>query len=179
MAHKLHAFTGLSAPSLSCSAELERSGSFVSAVYVLKGRLDSLIAPVSRKTGGIFSRADGLWQHTCFELFLRLPAGDEYLEFNFSPAGAWNAYKFDGYRAGMRPLSDVCLQYSDWQSDGKEARLEIKLEAAELSDIKAGSMQAGLTAVLETSDQGLSYWALAHPGEKPDFHNSKGFLVRL
>jgi hypothetical protein len=57
--------------------------------------------------------------------------------------------------------------------------LEIKLEAAELSDIKAGSMQAGLTAVLETSDQGLSYWALAHPGEKPDFHNSKGFLVRL
>ena len=29
----------------------------------------------------------------------------------------------------------------------------------------------GLSAVIETTDGALSYWALAHPAEKPDFHH--------
>jgi hypothetical protein len=49
-------------------------------------------------------RADGLWEHTCFELFLLDPASGAYLEFNFSPSGQWAAYRFDGYRAGRRDL---------------------------------------------------------------------------
>lgn len=49
-------------------------------------------------------RCDGLWQNTCFELFVR--SGDEscYREYNFAPSGAWAAYHFDGYRIGMKPL---------------------------------------------------------------------------
>jgi hypothetical protein len=49
-------------------------------------------------------RADGLWRATCFELFLRDPDDDSYLEFNFSPSGQWAAYHLDDYREGMRPL---------------------------------------------------------------------------
>ena len=49
-------------------------------------------------------RADGLWERTCFELFLRDPESGAYLEFNFSPSGQWAAYRFDGYRAGRRDL---------------------------------------------------------------------------
>jgi hypothetical protein len=49
-------------------------------------------------------RADLLWQHSCFELFLMDPESGDYLEFNFSPSGRWAAYRFDGYRAGMRDL---------------------------------------------------------------------------
>jgi hypothetical protein len=50
------------------------------------------------------SRADGLWQTTCFELFLRRPGSEIYIEFNFSPSGEWAAYGFDGYRDHMHDL---------------------------------------------------------------------------
>jgi len=50
------------------------------------------------------ARADGLWQRTCFELFLRRPGHAGYWEFNFSPSGEWAAYRFDDYRAGMDQL---------------------------------------------------------------------------
>ena len=34
-------------------------------------------------------RADGLWQHTCFEAFIRHEGKPGYYEFNFAPSGAW------------------------------------------------------------------------------------------
>src|SRR4051794_33386983 len=50
---------------------------------------------------------DGLWQHTCFEAFLR-PDGDEsYYEFNLAPSLHWAAYRFSGYRSGMEPVREV------------------------------------------------------------------------
>lgn len=59
-------------------------------------RLPSPVAP---------ARIDGLWRTTCFELFVANRDGARYREFNFSPSGAWAAYAFDGYRAGMQPLA--------------------------------------------------------------------------
>jgi hypothetical protein len=50
-------------------------------------------------------RQDGLWQHTCFELFVRDCGSEAYLEFNLSPSGCWAAYVFDAYRAGQRELA--------------------------------------------------------------------------
>ncbi|HEY0085114.1 MAG TPA: hypothetical protein VGB65_04305, partial [Allosphingosinicella sp.] len=49
-------------------------------------------------------RAEGLWERTCFELFLRQGDGPGYCEFNFSPSGEWAAYRLDGYRAGLGHL---------------------------------------------------------------------------
>ncbi|MGH6786431.1 MAG: GIY-YIG nuclease family protein, partial [Novosphingobium sp.] len=52
-------------------------------------------------------RRDGLWQSTCFELFLMCPDG-RYFEFNLSPSTEWALYAFDSYRTGMRrPTVDV------------------------------------------------------------------------
>src|SRR6266851_4852662 len=48
------------------------------------------------------ARADDLWQHTCFEAFVRASSGPAYYEFNFAPSTEWAAYRFDGYRSGMR-----------------------------------------------------------------------------
>ena len=50
------------------------------------------------------ARVDGLWQRTCFELFLLDADDGSYREFNFSPSGEWAAYAFEGYRDGMRAL---------------------------------------------------------------------------
>ena len=46
-------------------------------------------------------RADGLWETTCFELFLRPDGGTAYCEFNLSPSERWNAYDFAARREGM------------------------------------------------------------------------------
>ncbi|HBR83499.1 MAG TPA: hypothetical protein DD861_04765, partial [Erythrobacter sp.] len=57
-------------------------------------------------------RADGLWQTTCFELFLRPDGGTAYHEFNLSPSERWNAYRFSAPRDGMSewpmPRDAVC-----------------------------------------------------------------------
>jgi hypothetical protein len=37
----------------------------------------------------------------------------------------------------------------------------------------------GLSAVIEDVDGGLSYWALAHPSDKPDFHHPDSFALTL
>src|SRR5581483_5058095 len=53
------------------------------------------------------ARADELWRHTCFEAFLRIPGEGSYLELNFSPSGEWAAYRFEGYRSGMRSDPEI------------------------------------------------------------------------
>ena len=39
-------------------------------------------------------------------------------------------------------------------------------------------VQDELLAVIEAID-GFSYWALRHPADKPDFHNTEGFALLL
>lgn len=42
-----------------------------------------------------------------------------------------------------------------------------------------GDWLAGLSAVIEEADGTLSYWALAHPAGKPDFHHPDCFVLEL
>ena len=44
------------------------------------------------------ARVDGLWQATCFEMFLKHDDEDAYREWNFAPSGEWAAYDFESYR---------------------------------------------------------------------------------
>ena len=37
----------------------------------------------------------------------------------------------------------------------------------------------GLCAVIERWDGAISYWALAHPSDKPDFHHPESFALEL
>jgi hypothetical protein len=43
----------------------------------------------------------------------------------------------------------------------------------------AQQWQLGLSAALEEKDGTKSYWALAHPPEKPDFHMPDCFIGKL
>jgi hypothetical protein len=50
----------------------------------------------------------------------------------------------------------------------------------ELSALQgAHTLKLALTAVIEDSSGTLSYWALKHAPNKPDFHHSDGFVLEL
>jgi hypothetical protein len=117
-------------------------------------------------------RADKLWQETCFELFLRRHDGPEYYEFNFSPSRRWAAYAFKGYRDGMteHPIDVAPLIDSQLHGDRYFLRVEIP-------GLPQGMTVAGISAVLSEKSHVTSYWALNHPGPRPDFHHPESFIA--
>ncbi|MCW4461367.1 DOMON-like domain-containing protein [Sphingomonas sp. BT-65] len=121
-------------------------------------------------------RADGLWQRTCCELFLKPEGGESYFEFNLSPSGQWAAYAFDGYRAGMRNLALPVDPHIELERQGAVFVLEADVD---LAAIPAGRLTISLSAVVEEADGTKSYWALNHPPGKPDFHHPDGFVLAL
>lgn len=117
--------------------------------------------------------ADGLWQHTCCEVFVA-GEGETYREFNFAPSGEWAAYAFVTYRQRLAwappaapRLHTVC------DADG----LTLSAEIPHIL-LPAKIHGCGLSAVIEAADGRLAYWALAHPGERPDFHRRASFTLR-
>ena len=121
-------------------------------------------------------RADDLWRHTCFEAFVRAPAAEAYYEFNFSPHLQWAAYRFEGYR---RDRSDVgCPPSIKTMTGGGAFELQAELTLNGLPDL-TGSWRMGLAAVIEEPGGRMSYWALAHPPGRADFHQSDGFALEL
>ena len=144
--------------------------------YTLNGDMQELLVPPA----ALPRRVDGLWQHTCFEAFLGSKSSTAYYEFNFSPSGEWAAYEFRGYRDG-EPITDEALSPSisvEWLTDG--LILTAKLGCDGLPLLKPGALlRIGLSTVIEAANGTLSYWALKHPSEKPDFHHADSFVLEL
>lgn len=134
--------------------------------YHLQAPTDAIVLPDKPARG----RADGLWKMTCFELFVK--DGEGYCEYNFSPAGAWAAYRFDGYREGMRPLDVAHRPQVDCDDNGDVLVLDAVIDWD-------GQGRFGLAAVVEEVTGAKSYWALAHPPGRPDFHHEACFAATL
>jgi hypothetical protein len=142
--------------------------------FVMHGDASQVVLPAAGR--GQF--ADRLWEHTCVEAFVR--EGDGYGELNFSPSGDWAAYRFEGYRRGMRRVEltappQIVL-------DLEANRIGIRAAAALTAFASARNarmLTLGLSAVIEEAGGTRSYWALAHPGEKPDFHHAGAFALTL
>lgn len=144
----------------------------MSARYVLTGDLSALPIPEFRSP----RRADGLWQHTCFEVFVMAGEGSGYREFNFSPSGGWAAYSFQNYRnAGEMLIEKEPVIRVRHSAD----RLELAVEFHAGLPSGCRSVRLGLSAVVEQADGGLSYWALRHPPGRPDFHHLDAFALQL
>lgn len=120
-------------------------------------------------------RADGLWQTTCFELFV---SGEDeaYAEFNFSPSERWAAYDLSGYRSGMveraMPRDPVCTR----RGHGELVIFDADLP---LAGLPPPPWRYGLCAVIEEAGGVKSYWALAHGADSPDFHDRACFAATL
>jgi hypothetical protein len=123
--------------------------------------------------------ADALWRHSCFELFLADPQTSAYREYNFSPSGQWAAYGFSAYRQRQAGFSPVAPLAATWRVSAGEVALQLRLPGAAWP-VRPGAVgRLGLSAVLEERAGGLSYWALAHPPGRPDFHRRTAFALTL
>jgi len=101
-------------------------------------------------------------------------------EFNFAPSTQWAAYRFASYRSHMRAATAMNTPAIAVQSSADRFTLEAALELEELTDLpRNASLRLGLSAVIEETSGHKSYWALAHPPGKPDFHHSDGFAYEL
>lgn len=142
--------------------------------YVMSGEVSRVVLPESVRP----SRADELWRTTCFEAFIEKTGGG-YGELNLSPTGRWAAYEFTGYREGMYGHPGV------EKRDSRRVRDEAGFSLAGTFDLdrmigdRPAPWRMGLSAVIEDIDGGLSYWALAHPPGKPDFHHPDSFALIL
>ena len=123
---------------------------------------------------------DGLWRHTCFELFVRRENAAAYHEFNFSPSGAWAAYAFERYRAGALLAEETLDPRVTSRFSATTLALSAAVPLERVSPLYASAkLSLAISAVIETSEGTLSYWALRHPAGKPDFHHADGYAIDL
>jgi len=155
---------------------LEREGGDVRLRFTAVGRIDEVRWPPAGR-----GRADDLWRHTCFEAFVQ--TDDGYVEFNLSPSGQWASYRFDAPRQGMREAIETVEAIAFNRSkDGAELAARLTLPGPYGPFPAFAGMSGtffGLSAVIEAVDGTSSYWALAHPSDKPDFHHPHSFTLEL
>ena len=129
---------------------------------------------------GAGRRADGLWQHTCFEAFIAAQGVAGYYEFNFSPTLDWAAYQFTDYRDGMTPANLTQAPGLHVRRSSDQLQLTATVHLAGLTELyDAPALRLALAAVIEDHRGRLSYWSLEHPPGKPDFHHPDGFTIEL
>ncbi len=125
-------------------------------------------------------RTDGLWRMTCFEAFIRAPGAAGYVEINLSPSTRWAAYRFSGYREGMSVPSKMAAPHIEMLTTKDGFTMQATVDLSSLHDLpRHASWRLGLSAVIEEVGGGLSYWALAHPPGKADFHHEACFSLEV
>jgi hypothetical protein len=153
--------------------QIRRGEASLSLRYEISGDLARVRAPDLELAG----RADALWRHTCFEVFVKPDGGDGYLECNFA-GNQWATYRFSGYREGMEEAA-VEPGVIEWSVDEGWVLVEIATGRFARPDLPAPDWCVGLSAVIEDIEGGFSYWALTHPEGKPDFHHPDSFALVL
>jgi hypothetical protein len=159
--------------------------------YVVAGRIGDLRMPPAAEP----VRTDELWRHSCFEAFVRTSQRAAYYEFNFAPSTRWAAYRFSGYRNGMRAATELAAPRIAVQSSPTSYRLQATLDLDQMDlgrvdldrigldriglDQTDLDWRIGLSAVIEDVSGNKSYWALAHPPGEADFHHADGFALEL
>lgn len=156
-------------------AGAERHAEGLTLYFAVLGRTGAIVLP----EGEQLERRDELWRSTCFEAFVRAGDDNSYLEFNFSPANYWAAYEFDGYRQGMRSEDMIDPDIDQIREDDRLIMI-VGLTDGQVMELPADRpWRIGLSAVIEETNGKKSYWALAHPPGKPDFHHADGFVLEL
>jgi hypothetical protein len=154
-----------------------REGGKLELVYRLSGELEALLIPELSNP----NRADELWKHTCFEIFILQAEAPGYVEFNFAPTGQWAAYSFRSRRSGMRNIEQVGEAPIGTMMFGRQFVLKAELDLSGVEGLppSVATWRAAMSTVIEAVDGRKAYWAVQHPEGNPDFHAPEGFVIDL
>ncbi len=166
---------GENGPDIEITGSIGRRANLLFVGWSVRGDLSALEIPAPEK---VPRRVDRLWEGFCLELFIGMKGSDPYWEFNFSPSGHWNVYRFASYREGMR--EEEAFASLPFVVRNRQEHLVLSVELGIDRIIpREKTMEAGVSAVVKTLGGGTSHWALAHPGTRPDFHLRDGFLLKI
>lgn len=125
------------------------------------------------------NRVIGLWQKTCFELFIKNNK-DQYIEFNFSPVFEWNCFFFNKKGDALseyKPMDEVKF---DILRSLNVFTLIVEIDRENFPEnFFDGEMLAGITTVIKDKDAKVSYWALSHNDNRPNFHHFDSFKCKF
>ena len=153
---------------------IARGADTLSVRCEVRGNLSKVSIPTAEEP----RRKDRLWEETCFELFLGTADSGRYWEFDLSPAGHWNVYRFTRYREGMREETAITSLPIDVHRDPEGLVLTAEIGVGKI--VPAGrDLEATVAAVIGAIDGGKSHWAPVHPASRPDFHRRDGFALTL
>jgi hypothetical protein len=151
-------------------------GGTLAMTYTIEADLARVRVPAPRPP----RIAHGLWQRTCCECFIALGGEPRYHEFNFAPSGEWAAYAFATYREGEALVDEALNPGIVVRRPGEGLALDATIPLERLSASHARErLSLALSAVIEDEAGSLSYWALRHPADKPDFHHPDSFALEL
>ncbi|WP_019505159.1 DOMON-like domain-containing protein [Pleurocapsa sp. PCC 7319] len=162
-------------PELEITGSIFRKLNQLQIKYLLAGNLASIVIPPLNKTP---TRQRDLWEHTCLEFFLGLKDSPKYWEFNLSPSGDWNVFRFANYRQNIaEELAFNSLFFAILQQTNS-CQLNLEVDLNQIIDPEQ-NLEVGITAVIENQQQQLSYWALTHTTSVADFHQRDSFIINL
>jgi len=148
------------------------SGDRLALSYIVTGTISDVRLPQAAAA----ARGDKLWEHSCFEIFIRPTADVPYYEFNFSPSTQWAGYHFSRYRGGRRLVTEIDALDIEAQLNTTRYTLRTSLDLGRLPDLPRNAIwRIGLSAIIEETSGRKSYWALAHPPGDADFHHADCF----
>ncbi len=157
------------------TGNVKRDSNIFSISYSLVGAMAEIVIP---PPADMLSRKNNLWEETCFECFLGLINSEQYWEFNLSPAGHWNVYRFKAYRKGMQEEpAFTSLPFSVVRKPDA-LLLSLKFDLGKIAPADQ-ALKVGASAVIKSIDGKASFWALTHPAPQPDFHQRNSFIVEL
>jgi hypothetical protein len=163
-------------PDIEITGTIERKADNLAVGYHISGSLREIEIPGSKNNP---ERRIGLWEHTCLEFFIGEPGLSRYWEFNLSPSGDWNVFRFEHYREGLyEEMAFPELPFKAGQESSNNFNLNLEWGLEKIFE-PGRALEMAISAVIENKSGMGSMWALSHPKSGPDFHHRKGFLIRL
>jgi len=161
-------------PEIQLDVDLKSDGPILKLQFEITNDVNNILIPSRAITP---KRVIGLWESTCFECFIKNPNSDSYYEFNFSPDGHWNCFFFETPGKELKECNNIAFPttISKHNDDHFSFSVEINTESMKEGFWSSKEMEFGLTTVIEDEKNNLSFWAIEHHDERPNFHNFSSF----
>ena len=128
-------------------------------------------------------RKNRLWEKTCFEFFVGIGNMPAYWEFNLSPSGDWNVFRFKDYR--NENSGNRLEEEGGYRSLAIRTRMDTECFLLDL-DLDLGRiappdliLEIGVACVIELKNSEVRFFALNPAGPKPDFHRRSDFMIKI